>query len=108
VEGVIIQTVRASPAGTAATQGKRIKMHYVGKLQKNGKVFDSSDKPFSFRLGVGEVIRGWDIGIVGMRVGEKRVLTIPPEKGYGRAGAGPKIPPNATLVFDVTCIDVSK
>jgi len=107
VEGVIIQTVRSSPAGTVATKGKRIKMHYIGKLQKNGKVFDSSDKPFTFRLGAGEVIRGWDIGIHGMRVGEKRMLTIPPEKGYGRAGAGPKIPPNATLIFDVTCIDVS-
>lgn len=87
-------------SGAVATRGKRVNVKYVGKLV-NGKIFDSSTKkPFSFKLGGGEVIRGWDLGVEGMRVGEKRKLIIPPELAYGKRGAHP-IPPNATLHFDV-------
>jgi len=87
-------------SGATATRGKRVNVKYVGKLV-NGKIFDSSTKkPFSFKLGGGEVIRGWDLGVEGMRVGEKRKLIIPPELAYGKRGAHP-IPPNATLHFDV-------
>ena len=76
----------------------------VGKLS-NGTVFDKSPK-FSFRLGVGEVIRGWDEGVASMRVGGKRTLVIHPSYGYGKKGAGPDIPPNATLLFDVELLKV--
>lgn len=108
INGVEIVTVKMPVVSKApvAKPGNRVKMHYVGKLKSNGKVFDSSSTPFVFKLGAGEVIRGWDIGIAGMKVGEKRILTIPPEKGYGARGAPPKIPPNATLVFDVTLMGI--
>jgi FK506-binding nuclear protein len=108
VNGVTIEvTKQVDGAAKIAGNGKRVKMHYTGKL-RNGKVFDSSigKKPFVFKLGAGEVIRGWDIGISGMKVGEKRLLTIPPEKGYGRQGSPPVIPGNATLIFEVQCLDV--
>lgn len=84
--------------------------HYAGSLQSNGKKFDSSydrKKPLSFKVGAGEVIKGWDLGILGgegilaMKAGGKRRLIVPPELGYGSRGAGGIIPPNATLVFDV-------
>ncbi|KAJ0620339.1 putative peptidylprolyl isomerase [Helianthus annuus] len=76
-------------------------MRYIGKLKKNGKIFDSNiaKAPFKFRLGAGEVIAGWDVGVKGMRVGEKRRLTIPPSMGYGARGAGSAIPPNSWLVL---------
>lgn len=75
------------PEGKAAVMGKRVQMKYVGKLASNGKVFDSTKgAPFTFRLGVGEVIKGWDLGVKGMRVGDRRTLTIPPELGYGKKG----------------------
>src|SRR6187399_1281795 len=89
--------------GAEAKAGQQISAHYHGTLT-DGTVFDSSynrGQPFSFRLGAGQVIRGWDEGIVGMKVGGKRRLTIPPELGYGSRGAGGVIPPNATLNFDV-------
>ena len=92
--------------GKLATNGKRVFCRYVGRLKKNGQIFDKpKNKPFSFRLGVGEVIQGWDIGIKGMRVGDKRRITVPPKLGYGdrRQGA---IPKNSTLVFDVELVDV--
>jgi FK506-binding nuclear protein len=78
-------------------------MRYIGKLT-NGKVFDKnvSGKPFNFRLGAGEVIKGWDQGIVGMKLGGERKLTIPAPLAYGKRGAPPQIPGNATLVFEVS------
>jgi FKBP-type peptidyl-prolyl cis-trans isomerase FkpA len=101
--------------GAEATPGQRVKVHYTGWLydptadQSRGRKFDSSKdrgQPFSFRLGGGEVIQGWDVGVQGMKVGGTRVLTIPPEMGYGARGAGGVIPPNATLVFEVDLLGV--
>ncbi len=83
-------------------------MHYTGRLT-NGTKFDSSrdrDEPFEILLGGGSVIKGWDIGLQGMKKGDKRRLTIPPDLGYGERGSPPDIPPNATLVFDVEMISV--
>jgi FKBP-type peptidyl-prolyl cis-trans isomerase len=94
--------------GAVATAGKMVSVHYTGWLT-NGTKFDSSvdrGQPFTFKLGAGQVIQGWDKGVEGMKVGEKRKLTIPPELGYGAAGAGSVIPPNATLVFDVELLKV--
>ncbi|KXN74065.1 FKBP-type peptidyl-prolyl cis-trans isomerase, partial [Conidiobolus coronatus NRRL 28638] len=95
--------------GTIATKGKRTSMRYIGKLT-NGKVFDKcvSGKPFTFRLGVGEVIKGWDLGIAGMKVGGERKLTIPFNLAYGTRGAPPDIPPRADLIFEVKLLDVKK
>ena len=96
--------------GETAQNGMKVSVHYQGRLI-DGTIFDDSQKrgtPFSFTLGSGQVIPGWEQGIAGMKIGEKRVLTIPPELGYGAAGAGGVIPPNATLVFDVELITVTK
>ena len=95
--------------GTVAENGMQVQVHYTGTLQ-DGTVFDSSrnrGEPLAFVLGEGRVIKGWEQGIAGMRVGEKRILTIPPELGYGAQGAGGVIPPNATLVFDVELMDAT-
>jgi FKBP-type peptidyl-prolyl cis-trans isomerase len=106
VSGVIIEEL-ITGTGKKVESGNKIKVHYIGKLKSNNKVFDSStQKPFQFRFGRSEVIRGWDIGISGMCVGGKRRLTIPPEKAYGKAGAPPTIPSNATLIFEVTLLGV--
>jgi len=93
--------------GPEARSGQRVRVHYTGKLT-NGTTFDSSvgKQPFTFNLGAGEVIRGWDLGVAGMKVGGRRKLTIPPELGYGARGAPPQIPPNATLVFEVDLLGV--
>ncbi len=94
--------------GAQAMAGKMVKVHYTGKFP-DGKVFDSSiprGEPLEFRLGVGQVIKGWDEGIALMKVGGKATLTIPPQLGYGSRGAGGVIPPNATLVFDVELVGV--
>ena len=94
--------------GDVATAGKTASVHYTGWLE-NGKKFDSSvdrGQPFSFPLGAGRVIKGWDEGVQGMKVGGKRKLTIPSDLGYGSRGAGGVIPPNATLIFDVELLGV--
>lgn len=94
--------------GEVAVAGKTANVHYTGWLE-NGKKFDSSvdrGQPFSFPLGAGRVIKGWDEGVQGMKVGGKRKLTIPSDLGYGSRGAGGVIPPNATLVFDVELLGV--
>jgi FKBP-type peptidyl-prolyl cis-trans isomerase FkpA len=94
--------------GAEATAGKRVEVHYTGWLT-NGTKFDSSvdrGKPFGFQLGAGQVIKGWDQGVAGMKIGGKRKLTIPPDLGYGARGAGGVIPPNATLVFEVELLAV--
>ncbi|WP_177419500.1 FKBP-type peptidyl-prolyl cis-trans isomerase [endosymbiont of Lamellibrachia barhami] len=95
--------------GDVAAAGQTVSVHYTGWLT-DGSKFDSSvdrNEPFSFSLGRGMVIRGWDEGVAGMKVGGKRKLTIPSQLGYGAAGAGGVIPPNATLVFDVELLSVS-
>jgi FKBP-type peptidyl-prolyl cis-trans isomerase len=101
--------------GTMAVSGKQVTVHYTGWLfdpkapENKGRKFDSSrdrGEPFSFPLGAGHVIQGWDRGVAGMRIGGHRRLTIPPEFGYGARGAGGVIPPNATLVFDVELLGV--
>ena len=102
-------------SGAAAAAGQQVTVHYTGWLydaevaDKHGKKFDSSrdhGEPFSFALGAGRVIRGWDQGVAGMKVGGMRTLIIPSELGYGSRGAGASIPPHATLVFDVELLDV--
>ena len=94
--------------GAEAKPGQMVSVHYVGTLT-DGSKFDSSrdrGRPFSFPLGAGRVIQGWDQGVAGMKVGGKRKLTIPPELGYGARGFPPVIPANATLVFEVELLDV--
>lgn len=94
--------------GDVAVAGKTVSVHYTGWLE-NGKKFDTSvdrNQPFSFPLGAGRVIKGWDEGVEGMKVGGKRKLTIPANLGYGARGAGGVIPPNATLIFDVELLGV--
>ena len=95
--------------GPEATNKKMTGMYYEGKLKNNGKVFDSclSGKPFKFRLGTAEVIKGWDVGIEGMKVGGKRRLSITPAMAYGAKGALPDIPANSHLVFEVECKTVN-
>ena len=99
--------------GAEAASGQKVTVHYTGWLYNNetqGAKFDSSkdrNQPFVFSLGAGMVIRGWDEGVAGMKVGGKRSLVIPPELGYGARGAGGAIPPNATLKFDVELLGVS-
>jgi len=101
--------------GAEATSGKPVVVHYTGwlydssKPDQKGQKFDSSrdrGQPFSFPLGGGRVIKGWDEGVAGMKVGGQRTLVIPPAMGYGDRGAGGVIPPNATLIFDVELLEV--
>jgi len=99
--------------GDTATAGQQVTVHYTGWLFENGvvgKKFDSSKDrgdPFDFALGAGQVIKGWDEGVVGMKIGGTRKLTIPPEMGYGTRGAGGAIPPNATLLFEVELLGLA-
>ena len=100
-------------SGASPSRGKTCVMHYTGWLWVNGAKgakFDSSvdrGEPFEFAIGVGQVIKGWDEGVMSMKVGGKRTLRIPPELGYGARGAGGVIPPNATLVFEVELLGVN-
>lgn len=109
-QGAVMQLQKTDETvgnGTEATTGKKVTVNYTGTLT-NGKKFDSSydrNQPFSFTLGGGEVIKGWDEGVVGMKVGGKRKLVIPPELGYGSQAAG-SIPPNSTLVFEIELLNV--
>ncbi|PRQ59882.1 putative peptidylprolyl isomerase [Rosa chinensis] len=107
--GLVIEEVSMGrPDGKRADPGKKVSVRYIGKL-KNGKQFDANviGPPFKFTLGVGQVISGWDVGVKGMRVGDKRRLTVPPSMGYGQRGAPPAIPPNSWLVFDVELVAVN-
>jgi FKBP-type peptidyl-prolyl cis-trans isomerase FkpA len=101
--------------GEVAKAGEQVSVHYTGWLQNpdgsKGRKFDSSrdrGQPFQFNLGGGQVIKGWDEGVAGMKVGGERELIIPPDLGYGARGAGGVIPPNATLIFDVELLGITK
>ncbi len=105
--GLVYETLTPG-TGETAVAGQTVTMHYTGALT-DGTVFDSSrerNKPFSFVIGKGQVIGGWDEGVPGMKVGERRKLKIPPDLGYGALGSPPKIPGNSTLVFDVELLKV--
>lgn len=106
--GLVIEDIIEGD-GKEANDYNKVVVNYTGKLE-DGSIFDSSlspgKEPFTFTLGVGSVIKGWDMGVKGMKVGGKRKLTIPPELGYGDRGAGNVIPPGATLIFEVELIEV--
>lgn len=107
-EELKIEVLKEGSGDRVTKKGDTISVHYVGTLT-DGTKFDSSvdrGEPFSFTVGAGQVIRGWDEGLLGMKVGEKRKLTIPSEMGYGSRGAGAFIPPNATLVFETELMDI--
>jgi len=109
-EGLIIETIKEG-SGESALKGMKVKIHYTGWLAEEGKKLDSSvdrGAPFEFPLGRGRVIKGWDMGIEGMKVGGKRRLTIPPDLAYGASGHHDLVPPNATLVFDLEVLSVEE
>jgi len=105
-----IKTISAGDGKTFPKKGDTLSMHYTGTLAETGAKFDSSvdrGQPFTFRIGVGEVIKGWDEGVIKMSLGEKAVLNIPSAMGYGERGAGGVIPPNADLVFEVELLKIN-
>ena len=107
--GLVVQDVVVG-SGKTAESGDTLNAHYVGALE-NGTVFDNSydrGQPLQFVLGSGQLIQGWELGLVGMKEGGKRRLVIPPELGYGARGAGQAIPPNATLLFEIELVSVTK
>merc|ERR1711871_11370 len=108
-------TFKPDECTKTVAKGNQLKMHYTGTIDQSsttgvkGKKFDSSldrGTPFEFQIGTGQVIKGWEEGLIGMCIGEKRTLVIPPEKGYGERGAGADIPGGATLNFEVECLDI--
>lgn len=104
----LVKTILAPGKGPEAKEGDTVKVHYTGTLP-DGKEFDSSRKrnePFQFKIGQGNVIKGWDQGVPGMKVGEKRKLTIPPSLGYGARGVPGTIPANSPLIFEVELVEV--
>ena len=106
--GLKIETIQEGAGEKIVENGDTVSVHYTGKLE-DGTKFDSSvdrGTPFEFTIGQGMVIAGWEKGLLGMKVGEKRVLTIPSEMGYGSRGAGGVIPPNATLIFDIELMEI--
>ncbi len=108
IQGMKIEITKEG-SGTGAKAGDKILVNYVGTLI-DGKKFDSSidrNTPFPFILGIGKVIKGWDLGVIGMKVGEKRTLTIPPELAYGPNGVPPIIPKNATLIFQIEMLKIN-
>lgn len=108
-EGDLKVEIRLKGSGERASKGDRVEVHYTGSLE-SGTVFDSSRErgPFSFTLGENRVIKGWEYGVLGMKVREKRILTISSNLGYGVSGAGEAIPPNATLIFEVELLNIIK
>jgi FKBP-type peptidyl-prolyl cis-trans isomerase len=109
IQGMKVEVLQQG-TGEAAKKGDKVTVNYVGTLQ-DGTKFDSSidrGQPFTFTLGQNSVIQGWELGVVGMKVGEKRKLTIPPELAYGSQGAGGIIPPNATLIFEVDMLGINQ
>ncbi len=109
IQGMKIEILKEG-SGAEAKNGDTVSAHYTGTLE-NGIKFDSSvdrGTPFSFKLGVGQVIKGWDLGILGMKLGEKRKLTIPPELAYGSNAVGGVIPVNSTLIFEVELMTINQ
>jgi FK506-binding protein 2 len=107
----VLESVAAEDCLVKSANGDSLSMHYTGTIHKDGSEFDSSvkrGKPFTFPLGGGRVIKGWEQGLLDMCVGEKRKLTIPPELGYGARGRPPKIPANSVLVFDVELLKIDR
>ena len=114
IGGLVFMSFNKNEIMDTAKAGDSVSMNYTGRLE-DGTVFDSNvdpkfqhTEPFAFILGSGQVIPGWDKGIVGMKVGEKKTLTIPPEDAYGAGGVPPVIPPNATLIFEVELLEIIK
>jgi len=109
VDGIQVEDVREG-TGKEAKRGSTVSVNYLGTLASNGQKFDSSydrNEPFTFKLGSGQVIEGWEKGIAGMKVGGKRILVIPPDKAYGDQEVGGVIPANSTLKFEVELMDVN-
>lgn len=107
---LIIEDINSGEGAEVTGRGQTATVHYTGWLE-DGSKFDSSkdrDQPFNFPVGAGRVIKGWDQGVIGMKEGGVRKLTIPPELGYGAAGAGGVIPPGATLIFEIELLEVSE
>ena len=104
---VEIQTVKEGKGDVLSERGDTITVKYKGTLQQDGSQFDAASS-FEFTLGAGDVIKGWDNGLLGMKIGARRKLVVPPKLGYGKCGCAPDIPPNATLLFDVTMKKIDK